>query len=126
MASLGSVSIQMPEHPAPLSIKELCQRLFNGEKIYKFIAEHPQAGIYLRFSELRALCMSYFENKVLQCGETAKSHIKLVADGKHHPRWNDDGYSDLDQVIVPLMESLLRYGSLFVLSDKSSSSANIL
>lgn len=108
---VGSVPIEMPRYSA-CSPEAICQKLHEGKKVHEFIAEHPQAGIYLRFADWYAMCMSYLENEVLFHGEIATSRIKLIAEGRGNLGSADDARSALKELMTPLIESLSQFGQL--------------
>lgn len=109
---VGSTTVEIPE-PACLSIKELCQRLAEGKNVFSAIAEYPQIGIYLRFADFYALCLSYLENDLDRQHKTVKSLLKELSERQCNSGSDNDGRSSLHKTMMTSVELLTRYAQLY-------------
>lgn len=109
---LASVAIQMPEPEscAASSAADLIKGFLEYETLFQDIATYPQAGIYERFAEERALTLSWIESEVHREACDVKSFMRRVKEGATPSQADNDVRTELANRMKRLTDVLLLHG----------------
>lgn len=91
--------------------RELIKCLIKPELLYEAIAEHPQAGVFHRFTEEWTFCLAYLESEVSRRSRDAKDFCATESGNAGSLESESSLRDRLAQRMMALFEGLKMHGT---------------